>query len=169
MSLLLKKATFKINPKYSMKKVFFAFAIAIGLSQSISAQTPVASGPSIVVDKEVHDYGDVPFGGDGTCEFKVTNSGNEPLILSKCKGSCGCTVPKCDPNPILPGESSVITVKYDTKRPGPINKSVTINSNAANEPVKVVRIKRTVAPDPNAAPSGAPEKAPAGAPAGGNQ
>jgi hypothetical protein len=152
-----------------MKKVFFAFAIAIGLSQTISAQTPVASGPSIIVDKEVHDYGDVPFGGDGTCEFKVTNSGTEPLILSKCKGSCGCTVPKCDPNPILPGESSVITVKYDTKRPGPINKSVTINSNATNEPVKVVRIKGTVAPDPNAAPSGAPEKAPSGAPAGGNQ
>ena len=152
-----------------MKKVFFAFAIAIGLSQTLTAQTPVASGPSIIVDKEVHDYGDVPFGGDGTCEFKVTNSGTEPLILSKCKGSCGCTVPKCDPNPILPGESSVITVKYDTKRPGPINKSVTINSNATNEPVKVVRIKGTVAPDPNAAPSGAPEKAPAGAPAGGNQ
>ena len=152
-----------------MKKVFFAFAIAIGLSQTLSAQTPVASGPSIIVDKEVHDYGDVPFGGGGTCEFKVTNSGTEPLILSKCKGSCGCTVPKCDPNPILPGESSVITVKYDTKRPGPINKSVTINSNATNEPVKVVRIKGTVAPDPNAAPGGAPEKAPAGAPAGGNQ
>jgi hypothetical protein len=152
-----------------MKKVFFALAIAIGLSQTLSAQTPVASGPSIIVDKEVHDYGDVTFGGDGTCEFKVTNSGTEPLILSKCKGSCGCTVPKCDPNPILPGESSVITVKYDTKRPGPINKSVTINSNATNEPVKVVRIKGTVAPDPNAAPSGAPEKAPAGAPAGGNQ
>jgi len=152
-----------------MKKVFLSLAIAIGMFQSVSAQTPVASGPSIMVDKEVHDYGDVPFGGDGTCEFKVTNSGTEPLILSKCKGSCGCTVPKCDPNPILPGESSVITVKYDTKRPGPINKSVTINSNATNEPVKVVRIKGTVAPDPNAAPSGAPEKAPAGAPAGGNQ
>lgn len=122
-----------------------------------------------MVDKEVHDYGDIPFAGDGTCEFKVTNTGTDPLILSKCKGSCGCTVPKCDPSPIAPGASSVITVKYDTKRPGPINKSVTINSNASNEPVKVVRIKGNVGADPNAAPSGAPEKAPAGAPAGGNQ
>jgi hypothetical protein len=41
-------------------------------------------------------------------------------------------------------------VKYDTKRPGPINKSVTINSNAVNEPVKVVRIKGNVEADPNA-------------------
>ncbi len=151
-----------------MKKVLLSLALVFGIASFITAQNQVASGPSISVDKEVHDYGDVQFGGDGNCEFKVTNSGTEPLILSKCKGSCGCTVPKCDPNPILPGESSVITVKYDTKRPGPINKSVTINSNATNEPVKVVRIKGNVGPDPNAAPSGAPEKAPAGAPNGGN-
>jgi hypothetical protein len=152
-----------------MKKVFLTLAIAIGACSFISAQTPVATGAAIMVDKEVHDYGDIPFAGEGTCEFKVTNTGTDPLILSKCKGSCGCTVPKCDPSPIAPGASSVITVKYDTKRPGPINKSVTINSNASNEPVKVVRIKGNVGADPNAAPSGAPEKAPAGAPAGGNQ
>ena len=151
-----------------MKKVFLTLAIAIGACSFISAQTPVATGAAIMVDKEVHDYGDIPFAGDGTCEFKVTNTGTDPLILSKCKGSCGCTVPKCDPNPILPGESSVITVKYDTKRPGPINKSVTINSNAVNEPVKVVRIKGNVEPDPNApapgTPGGAPVKEQGGAP-----
>ncbi|MFM7310370.1 MAG: DUF1573 domain-containing protein [Flavobacteriales bacterium] len=148
-----------------MKKVLFSAIAVLTMSFAIQAQTAVPSGASIAVDKEVHDYGDVPFGGDGTCEFKVTNTGIAPLILSKCKGSCGCTVPKCDPNPIAPGESSIITVKYDTKRPGPINKSVTINSNADNEPVKVVRIKGNVGPDPNAAtnPNG-PQKSPSGAP-----
>lgn len=151
-----------------MKKVLLSLAFVFGMVSFISAQTPVQSGAAITVDKDVHDYGDVTFGGDGTCEFKVTNTGTEDLIISKCKGSCGCTVPKCDPNPIKPGEASVITVKYDTKRPGPINKSVTINSNAGNEPVKVVRIKGNVGPDPNATPAGAPEKAPAGAPNGNN-
>ena len=151
-----------------MKKVLLSLALAFGMTSLISAQNQVADGPMITLDKEVHDYQEVPFGGDGTCEFKVTNSGTSDLILSKCKGSCGCTVPKCDPNPIAPGTSSIITVKYDTKRPGPINKSVTINSNAVNEPVKVVRIKGNVGADPNAAPAGSPpEKAPAGAPAGG--
>jgi len=149
-----------------MKKVLLSLVLAFGMISFISAQNQVTSGPSITVDKEVHDYGDVAYGGDGSCEFKVTNTGTEPLIISKCKGSCGCTVPKCDPNPILPAETSIITVKYDTKRPGPINKSVTINSNAVNEPVKVVRIKGNVGPDPNAAPSGAPEKPAAGAPNG---
>lgn len=153
-----------------MKKVLFTMVCALGVFAFANAQDPTApattptSNSVIVLDKEVHDYGTIPFGGDGTCEFKVTNTGTDPLILSKCKGSCGCTVPKCDPNPILPGQSSIITVKYDTKRSGPINKSVTINSNASNEPVKVVRIKGTVEPDPNAAAPGAPVKEPTGAP-----
>jgi len=148
-----------------MKKALLSLAFVVGLISFASAQTQVVSGPSIIVDKEVHDYGTIPFGGNGQCEFKVTNTGTEPLILSKCKGSCGCTVPTCEPTPIMPGQSSNITVKYDTKRAGVINKSVTITSNAVNEPTKVVRIKGTVEADPNApAPGGAPVKAPTGAP-----
>lgn len=151
-----------------MKKVILSFAIAIGFAISANAQAQLVTGPAITVDKEVHDYGTVAFGGNGACEFKVTNSGTEPLTLSKCKGSCGCTVPACDTTPILPGGSSMIQVKYDTKRPGPINKSVTINSNAVNEPVKVVRIKGNVEADPNApapgTPGGAPVKEQGGAP-----
>lgn len=153
-----------------MKKMILSLAFVTGMFAMAQAQdaVPVTATPTgnaiITMDKEVHDYGTIPFGGDGTCEFKVTNTGVDPLILSKCKGSCGCTVPKCDPNPILPGQSSIISVKYDTKRSGPINKSVTINSNASNEPVKVIRIKGTVEADPNAAAPGAPVKEPAGAP-----
>ena len=44
--------------------------------------------------------------------------------------------------------SGKLKVKYDTKRPGSINKSVTIFSNAINEPTKVVRIKGSVLPKP---------------------
>ncbi|MDZ4823596.1 MAG: DUF1573 domain-containing protein [Flavobacteriales bacterium] len=154
-----------------MKKILFTLAIAIGCFSAFAqttepATTPITpSGAIITLDKEVHDYGTIPYGGDGTCEFKVTNTGVGPLILSKCKGSCGCTVPKCDPNPILPGQTSMISVKYDTKRSGPINKSVTINSNADNEPTKVVRIKGSVEVDPNGgATPGAPVRTPSGAP-----
>jgi hypothetical protein len=147
-----------------MKKIIFTAMTAL-FSLGMMAQTPVVSGPQITIDKEVHNFGNIPYGGNGTCEFKVTNTGTEPLILSKCKGSCGCTVPTCEPNPIAPGASTNITVKYDTKRAGVIDKSVTINSNAVNEPVMVVRIKGKVEPDPNApAPSGVPVKEQGGAP-----
>ena len=99
------------------------------------------TGPQISVDKEVHDYGTIDQGANGTCEFKVTNTGDQPLIISNCKGSCGCTVPKCDTAPVAPGGTTIVTVKYDSNRVGPINKSVTISSNATNAPEKIVRIK----------------------------
>ncbi|NND77098.1 MAG: DUF1573 domain-containing protein, partial [Flavobacteriales bacterium] len=92
-------------------------------------QLQLQDGAVMTVDKDVHDYGEIDKGSDPFCEFLITNTGNEPLIISNAKGSCGCTVPTWEKEPIMPGESSVMKVKYDTKRVGPINKSVTITSN----------------------------------------
>jgi hypothetical protein len=100
-------------------------------------------------------------GGNGECVFTVTNTGDQPLIISNCQGSCGCTVPKCETAPIKPGAKSQITVKYDSNRVGPINKSVTITSNAANAPSKVVRIQGTVEASGAPAPAAVPAVAPA--------
>ncbi len=121
------------------------------------------TGPMLSIDKEVHDYGTIQQGGNGECEFTVTNTGDQPLIISQCQGSCGCTVPQCDTTPIKPGAKSTIKVKYDSNRPGPINKSVTITSNATNSPSKVVTIKGNV--EASATTPTSPEKQPAmGAP-----
>ncbi len=110
----------------------------------IAQEKALSGGPSISVDKEVHDYGTIKQGANGACEFAITNTGSEPLIVSRAKGSCGCTVPEWPKEPIMPGASANMTVRYDTKRVGAINKSVTITSNAANEPNLVVRIKGNV-------------------------
>lgn len=106
------------------------------------------NGAQIEFKKETHDYGTIKYGGNGVCIFEFTNTGNQPLIISDAKGSCGCTVPSWPKEPIAPGAKGTISVKYDTKRPGPIAKSVTITSNASNEPSKVIRIKGTVGPMP---------------------
>ena len=107
-------------------------------------EVQVQGGPQLTLDKDIHDYGTIVQNADGVCHFTVTNTGNAPLIISSAKGSCGCTVPKWSDEPILPGASSVIDVKYATNRIGPINKSVTITSNAVNTPTKVIRIKGNV-------------------------
>jgi len=126
-----------------MKKAIFTLSLLVAamLSFNSVAQEVGANGPVLKIDKEVHDYGTIDQGANGECVFVVTNTGNQPLILSRCKGSCGCTVPSCPQEPIAPGASAKIKVKYDTNRVGPINKSVTITSNAGNEPNKVIRIK----------------------------
>lgn len=133
-----------------MKKLFLLCALVGGTlfsAQSLSAQ--VQSGAQIEFEKETHDFGNLKYGANGTYTFKFKNTGNQPLIISDAKGSCSCTVPSFSKTPIAPGQSGEITVKYDTKKPGPISKSVTITSNAANEPTKVIRIKGNVGPAPD--------------------
>jgi len=98
------------------------------------------NAPIIKFDKLVHDYGEIQQHADGRCEFKFTNNGKEPLILSNVRSTCGCTVPEWPRKPIMPGKSDVVKVKYDTKRVGPINKSIYVYSNAT-KPTITLRIK----------------------------
>lgn len=101
------------------------------------------NGPEITFEEETIDYGTLDKGADGKRMFVFTNTGNEPLIISNCKGSCGCTVPTCPKEPIMPGESGEIEVKYDTQRVGSFTKAVTVTSNAKT-PTKVVQIKGVI-------------------------
>lgn len=139
-----------------MKKILLSLMLIAGATtistNTVTAQE-VSNGAQISFTKETHDYGTIKNGANGTCTFEFKNTGNAPLILSNAKGSCGCTVPTWPKEPVAPGATGVISVKYDTKRPGAINKSVTITSNATNEPNKVIRIKGTVlAPPENGTP-----------------
>lgn len=117
-----------------------------GAAKAQDAKTQ--SGPEIEFEKTVHDYGDVPYNGNGKCEFRFTNTGNEPLLIQKPKSSCGCTIPSWPQEPILPGESDIIKVTYRTNRPGIINKTVTVTSNARKNSTVVLRIKGRVLEQP---------------------
>ncbi len=126
---------------------FLAFAVNAQQPTTQDPQTDNPNAPEISFDKTVHDYGTITQGADGTCEFKFTNVGKEPLILSKPISSCGCTVPTWPQEPILPGKSDVIKVTYNTNNVGPINKTVTVYSNAKTNRV-VLSIKGTVTAKP---------------------
>ena len=125
--------------------------------------TPITSNAprtAVKFAKDEYDFGKVISTSENTYKFAFTNTGSEPLIIENAQGSCGCTVPKCDTAPIKPGQSTLVTVKYDTKRVGPINKSVTISSNAANAPEKIVRISGTIEPGPETPASPVKEQSP---------
>lgn len=147
-----------------MKKIIsstIAALVMLATTFNLSAQTePIENGPKIKFEKESHDYGEVKYGANGYYTFIFENTGNEPLVISHAQGSCGCTVPEWPKTPIAPGAKGELLVKYNTEKPGAINKSVTITSNAVNTPTKVIRIKGNVLPqEPSGVPvtnSGAP-------------
>lgn len=138
-----------------MKKFLIPFLSLIFLVATATGQNKEEAGaaktnpnaPEITFNKKVHDYGTIYQNDDGNCTFAFTNTGKEPVVLSNVRSSCGCTVPKWPRQPVLPGESDTIRVTYATKRIGPINKSITVFSNAQNSPV-VLRIKGKVLPPP---------------------
>ncbi|WP_062059975.1 DUF1573 domain-containing protein [Aquimarina longa] len=122
-----------------MKKIIMILFISF-LGTTIHAQDAKAQ---IKFKSEVIDYGEIAKGSDGVRKFEFTNTGNAPLIVSKVYSSCGCTIPKKPENPIAPGETGFIEVKYDTNRVGPIRKTITVNSNAT-ESTKALKIKGTI-------------------------
>ncbi|MEM7381471.1 MAG: DUF1573 domain-containing protein [Bacteroidota bacterium] len=122
-----------------MKKVVLIAFVGL-LALSVTAQDQTAK---IEFKTETIDYGEIAKGSDGVRSFQFTNTGSVPLIISKVSSSCGCTIPKKPEEPILPGKTGEIQVKYDTKRVGPIRKAITVISNA-DTPTKVLKIKGEV-------------------------
>ena len=127
-----------------MKKIYFILLIVFTYNL-ITAQEELTinyNAPIISFETELIDLGTFMQYDDPSskCEFVFTNTGKEPLIISKAKGSCGCTVPNWPKEPIMSGESGVIQVNYDEKRIGSFNKSITITSNAKNSP-QIIKVK----------------------------
>ena len=100
-------------------------------------------GPKIVFkDKDnTIDYGTTNKEDDnGIRSFEFTNTGDAPLIITNVQSTCGCTVPSKPTEPILPGKTGKIDVKYNMNT-GPIRKTITVESNAVNVEVGRVAIK----------------------------
>jgi len=128
-----------------MKKIFFivVFVLAGVLTSMSQTDTSavdsiVTEKPEIVFDTLIHNFGTIQYGGNGTYKFKFTNNGNVPLVLSSVKATCGCTTPNWSKDPVLPGNSGIVTVVYDTKRPGMFEKGITVYSNARTDAVRLL-------------------------------
>lgn len=112
-----------------MKKFIFTFTLMALMAGFVKAQ----NGPVMTFEKIEIDYGNIPQNGDGLRTFKFKNTGTEPLIIKNARGSCGCTVPKWPNEPIKPGQTASIEVKYATDRLGTFTKTITVETNEAVE------------------------------------
>ncbi len=110
-------------------------------TESTTAVNPNA--PKAKWDKTTSDFGEIEQGTPKEAQFKLTNEGKEPLLISQAKAGCGCTNLKYSQEPVLPGKSTIIAATYNAAAMGQFNKSITVTTNADPNPVMLM-IKGTV-------------------------
>jgi len=78
----------------------------------------------------LHDFGTIQQDEVVEHDFSFTNNGKTPLIITTAEGSCGCTIPEYPHDPVTPGMSGIIKVKFNSAgKSGHEEKSVRIVTN----------------------------------------
>lgn len=108
--------------------------------------------PVMTFEKAEHDFGTIEQGTPQETIFKFTNTGNAPLIITDAKSSCGCTVPDPPKEPVAPGETGELLVKFNGSGQNQVTKTITVTANTAKGS-EILRIKAFVNPK-NAVPAG---------------
>ncbi len=105
-------------------------------NQSSAGQASQARAKTTIqFEKTEHDFGKIKQGDEAETKFKFTNTGKEPLIIENAQGSCGCTVPSYPKEPIAPGATGEILVKFNSAgKSNAQQKTVTLTANT--EPIQ---------------------------------
>ena len=116
-----------------MKRICLCL-VSLLFAAGVVAQEKV--GPKMTFDSATHNFGEVARkGGDLVKEFRFVNNGDEPLVIKKITKSCSCTTVSYSRKPVMPGESGVITIKYEPHKveEGVFNRVIQIYTNASNK------------------------------------
>ena len=100
-------------------------------NEPLTQQIEIKDPTTVQIIDSSYNFGKVAEGEIVTYNYRFKNSGSKPLIITNVSASCGCTVPEKPEQPIQPGETGFIKVKFDSKgRVGTTHKTVTVSSNA---------------------------------------
>ena len=113
----------------------------MGIALGLHAQ------PQITFQKKIHEFGVILWKNPSTAVFKITNTGDKPLVISKVATSCGCAKAEWTKQPIMPGAEGEITTEYDAKTLGRFHKTIGIYCNASVKPIYLA-IRGEVSADP---------------------
>lgn len=93
------------------------------------ALTAVAQ-PRFTSNTEIHDFGQIEWKHPVTVQYTITNTGDQPLVLTEVEPDCACSVAQWTKTPIAPGAKGTVNVTFDAEALGHFHKSVAIYSNA---------------------------------------
>lgn len=125
-------------------------AVFFGLA--LTANTAMAQNDNkaeFKFNEEKHDFGKIPQGTPVTTVFEFTNVGQEPLILTEVRPTCGCTIADYTKTPVLKGAKGSIKITYNAAVASAFNKTIVVTSNAKT-PVKYLNIVGEVVGKPAA-------------------
>ena len=113
-----------------MKKLLFIVVLAALAGTTYAQQAPAKQAfAAFTWDSPSHDFGKIKQGTPVTHEFKFTNSGKSPLVITNVQASCGCTTPDWSKEPVMPGGQGFIKATYNAASPGAFSKTVTVTAN----------------------------------------
>jgi hypothetical protein len=127
-----------------MKKICLIFAVIL-ISAPLLANSfvfvnffsPAVETPAFAWTMTTHDFGKIKANTPVAHEFRFTNSGDAPLVISSVQASCGCTVTDYSRDPIAPGAEGYVKATYDAAKVGVFTKTVTVSANAEESVVKL--------------------------------
>jgi len=136
-----------------MKRIYLVLGVALSLSitgcfaqTNPQVKTELANPPQ---QQDVWDFGPVKEGLILKHDFLLKNESGKPLKITGTHTSCGCTVSKVEKNTLLPGEETLIGVKFNSAEySGPIEQYVYVNTDDAENPILKFTVKAQVVKSP---------------------
>ena len=131
-----------------LKKIsmLFVSCLVVGAVMAQVTPTPIShpddpqpersaddGGPYMEFESMTLDYGTIDQHSEPLRILEFSNNGDEPLVITNAKGSCGCTVPTWPKEPIMPGETANIEIRYATNRLGKFTKTVKFTTNETSK------------------------------------
>jgi len=89
------------------------------------------------IDKTKYLFGCVRNKSINTAVFKVLNTGNHPLVISRVSVTCGCVKANWDEQPLKPGETTTIQVEMTPDETGHFIKTIAVYCNTNDSPLRL--------------------------------
>ena len=107
-----------------MKKLYALIGLLLVCTLNMMAQ------PRLTSNTQEHNFGQIQWKQPVSVTYTITNTGNEPLVMSNVTASCDCSTVDWTLEPIAPGEKGFVTATFDANLLGHFEKTVAIYSNS---------------------------------------
>ena len=107
-----------------MKRIFITLYTLVVVALTALAQ------PRFTSNTEMYSFGQIEWKHPVTAQYTITNTGDQPLVLTEVEPDCACSVAQWTKTPIAPGAKGTISVTFDAEALGHFQKSVAIYTNA---------------------------------------